>query len=196
MRTCLMVAGVALAGFLCGCASEGIRVDASAEVVSTQDFNVKDLQLISEKMIQSLGSHPAVNRAGGKRPIVYVHQIQNRTDEHIDTNAITELVSAGLLNTGKVRYTDQKASFKEAVRQLQFQQGSFTDPATAKQVGKMINADYFLMGQITNIRAKAGGKKSNYFLFTLSLVNIETLEVEWKGVKQIQKIAKKGVFGW
>ena len=196
MRTTLALAVVVLAVALCGCASEGTRVDPSQEVVTTQDFNPKDLQLIADKMVASLAAHPAVSRRDATRPIVYVHQIQNRTDEHIDTTNITELVSTGLLKTGKVRYTDPKGSYKEAIRQLQFQQGSFTNPATAKQLGKMLNADYFLMGQISNIRTKAGGKKSNWFQISLSLVNIETLEVEWKDIKQIQKIAKKGLFGW
>ena len=59
----------------------------------------------------------------------------------------------------------------------------------------MIGADYFLQGELANLTPQAGWKKGQYFLFTLTLVNIETMEA-WKSQVEVQKVSRRGLFGW
>jgi len=192
---------VFVAGFA-GCARQGIRIDENVEGVATHDFNPKDLQIIGKKAVKQLLERSDVNevlgsRAGaeGKRPALYVARIRNRTDEHVNSEAISEYIAVEMDLTGKIQLVEYNKAKEEAVAQLEFQQGAFVDPTTAKQVGKMVGADFFLQGELTNISVRAGGKKGQYFLFTLTLVDIETIR-SWKSRVEVQKISKRGWFGW
>ena len=192
---------VLLAGFA-GCARQGIRIDAQTEGVATHDFNAKDLQILGKKAVKKLMGREDVTELfvgrkvkTGKPPALYVARIRNRTDEHVNAEAISEYIAVEMDETGKIQLVEYSKAKDEAVKQLEFQQGAFVDPTTAKKVSKMVGADFFLQGELTNIVAKAGGKKGQYFLFTLTLVDIETIR-SWKARVEIQKISKRGLFGW
>lgn len=193
---CLLCAVLAIAS-LVGCASRGRRVDADVEAVTTNDFNPKDLQLISRKSVSDLLSMPAVDTllTQADKPFVYVGKVRNLTDEHINGELITEYVSVELSKSDKVRLSGYKKELDEALSALEFQQGAFVNPTTAKKIGKMIGASYLVQGELSNISVSAGWKKGQYFLFTLTLVDIETLQV-WKSQVEVQKVSKRGLFGW
>ena len=189
---CIICVAVMLFGFA-GCASRGRRIDPDIEGVTTHDFNPKDLQLISKKSVKDLLAMNVLPE--DKKPFVYVAKVRNLTDEHLSTEAISGYISVELSRSGKVRLSEVPKGREEAIKQLEFQQGSFVDPTTAKKIGKMVGADYFLQGDLSNISVKAGWKKGQYFLFTLTLVDIETLE-SWKSMVEVQKVSKRGLFGW
>lgn len=175
-----------------GCASEGRRIDADVEGVRSHEFNPKDLQLVAEaadKLIQ----RGVLDR--DRKPAVYMSRIVNRTDDHLNMDAIREFIAVRLDESGTIQLVERTSAKEEAVKELEFQHGAFVDPTTTKQVGKMVGADYFLQGVLTNISVRAGRKKGQYFLFTLTLVEVETLK-SWKTNKQIQKVSKRGLFGW
>jgi hypothetical protein len=191
-----MCAVIAVFG-LVGCASQGRRVPADVEAVLTHDFNPTDLQVIGKQAVEKLLAITEKQEVFSetRRPVLYVARIRNLTDEHIDSNMISEYVAVKIGESGKVRLIEPGKALDEAVNQLEFQQGAFVDPTTAKKIGKMLGADFFIQGELSNIVSKAGGRKGQYFLFTLTLVNIETLEV-WKSQVEIQKVSKRGLFGW
>jgi hypothetical protein len=71
------------------------------------------------------------------------------------------------------------------------------DPKTAQEIGKHIGADHFVFAELSNIRTfqRSKAKEGQYFYFNLALVKVETLEKVPTYV-EIQKLAKKGLFGW
>jgi PBP1b-binding outer membrane lipoprotein LpoB len=69
------------------------------------------------------------------------------------------------------------------------------DPKTAKSIGKLVGADYFLYGELASIKKSAGRVQDVYFKFTLNLVNIKTGLIEWADEKEIRKQAKKPLLG-
>jgi len=134
--------------------------------------------------------------AGGRRPVFYIQTVRNRTDEHIDTRAVTDKIRVTLLKSGKVRFTAVSDVKDEIVNQLEFQTSSgMVDPATAKAMGRLVGADYFLYGELASIRKSAGRVKDVYYKFTLNLVNISNGLIEWADEKEIRKQAKKPLFG-
>lgn len=189
----LIVLALAVAAILAGCASEGVRVPTDVEAVLTHDFNPTDLQIITKKAVSDLLARKILPE--DKPPFVYVARVRNLTDEHIGTDLIAEKIAYHLSESGKVRLSGVPKELEEAIRQLEFQQGAFVNPATAQKIGKMIGPSYFVQGELSNLVSKAGRRKGQYFLFTLTLVNIETLEV-WKSQVEIQKVSKRGLFGW
>jgi len=193
MRPLLLAAALASALLLAGCAIEGKRVDASVEVVTTHDFNPKDLEIICENAVADLikrGVFPE-----GRRPVVYVARVINRTDEHVNTDAIASYLAFKLSRSGRVFLVGRDAVRDEALRELERQQSGLVDPATARKIGKHVGAEYFLQGKLMNIVSRSGRRKAQYFQFELTLVDVETLRIETTQVR-IQKVSRKGVFGW
>lgn len=197
MRRLSLIAPCALVVLLsAGCATTPEVSYGSPEQVETLsvDFGSTDLQMIAEKMVNSLLASPVVS--SGKRPVFYIQTVRNKTDEHIDTKAVTDKIRVTLLKSGKVRFTAVPEVKDEIISQLEFQASSgMVDPATAKSVGKLIGADYFLYGELGSIRKSAGRVKDVYYKFTLNLVNVTTGLIEWADEKEIRKQAKKPLLG-
>lgn len=160
----------------------------------TTGFGSTDLQMIAEKMVNSLLASPVL--ATGKKPVLFVSTVKNRTDEHIDTVSVTDKMKVTLLKSGKIRFSAVSEANDEILKQLEYQASSgAVDPATAKTLGRQVGADYFLYGELSSIRKSAGRVKDVYFKFTLNLVNIQTGLIEWADEKEIRKQAKKPLFG-
>jgi penicillin-binding protein activator len=191
-----MLSIAALILLFSGCATTPTVSYGSPEQVETvtKDFGSTDLQLIAEKMVNSLLASPVL--ASGNRPVFYVHMVKNRTDEHIDTKSVTDKIKVTLLKSGKVRFSAVSEANDEILNQLEYQTSSgAVDPKTAKSLGKQVGADYFLYGELSSIRKSAGRVKDVYYKFTLNLVNIQTGLIEWADEKEIRKQAKKPLMG-
>jgi uncharacterized protein (TIGR02722 family) len=168
--------------------------DPTAVETLTIDFGSTDLQMIAEKMVQSLLSSPSVQE--GNRPVILVSGVGNKTDEHIDTKAITDKIRTTLVQSGAVRFVADEVR-EEVMRELRYQTDSgFVDPETRKRIGKLVGAGYLLAGEITSIRKKAGRETDLYFKITLNLVELETGLIRWAEEKEIRKGQKRPVIGW
>jgi penicillin-binding protein activator len=182
--------------FFSGCASSPDVTYGNPEQVETvtTEFGSTDLQMIAEKMVNSLLATPVLS--SGKRPVIYVHQVKNMTDEHIDTKSVTDKIKVTLLKSGRVQFTAVNEVNDEILKQLEYQTKSgIVDPATAKSAGHQVGADYFLFGEISSIKKAAGRVQDVYFKFTMNLVNIKTGLIEWADEKEIRKVAKKPLLG-
>lgn len=179
-----------------GCATTPTVQYGSADQVETvtTEFGSTDLQMIAEKMVNSLLATPLLQ--SGKQPVLYVHKVQNRTDEHIDTTSITDKIKVTLLKSGRVRFSAVGEVNDEILRQLEYQTRSgAVDPGTAKNFGRQVGADYFLFGEIASIKKRSGRVEDVYFKITLNLVNISSGLIEWADEKEIRKQAKKPLIG-
>ena len=177
-----------------GCAKKVQYGNATAQETVTAGFGSTDLQMIAEKMVESLLSSPLIEK--GDRPVVLVGTVRNKTDEHIDTEAITNKIRTTLLQSGKVRFVAGEVR-EEIHRELQYQTSSGNvSEATRKRLGRIVGAGYLLTGEITNIRKEAGRRMDVYFLITLNLVDIETGLIRWAEQKEIRKGQKRPLFGW
>ena len=185
------VVGVALAG----CTKQVTYGSPEQVETLTPEFGSTDLQMIASKMVQSLLVHPAIT-SKPKPPLLYVAPVKNKTDEHIDTQSITDKISTTLIQSGKVQFTAMADIPKELVDQLEYQNKSgLVNPSTAKPVGKHVGADYMLAGEITSIVKKSGSTKDYYYKITLKLANIQTAVIEWQDEKEIRKGETKSLFG-
>ena len=195
-RLFLLLSIAALASLFWGCASTYEVNYGNPEQVETvtANFGSTDLQMIAEKMVNSLLASPVLS--SGKRPVFYVQHVRNKTDEHIDTESVTDKIKVTLLKSGKVRFSAVGDVKDELVNQLEFQASSgMVDPKTAKSLGKLVGADYFLYGELSSIKKSAGRVKDVYYKFTLNLVNIQTGLIEWADEKEIRKVAEKPLLG-
>lgn len=186
---------IVLACLCCLACSKRVEYgDPTATETLTIDFGSTDLQMIAEKMVQSLLASPAIRQ--GNRPVILVSRVRNKTDEHIDMKAITDKIRTALVRSGSVQFVADEVR-EEVMQELRYQTDSgYVDPETRKRIGKLVGAGYLLMGEITSIRKKAGRETDLYFKITLNLVELETGLIRWAEEKEIRKGQKRPVIGW
>jgi len=186
---------MALVSLCCFACSKRVEYgDPTATETLTIDFGSTDLQMIAEKMVQSLLASPVVQQ--GHQPVILVSRVRNKTDEHIDTKAITDKIRTALVNSGAVRFVADDVR-EEVIQELRYQTDSgYVDPETRRRIGKIVGPGYLLMGEITSIRKKVGRQTDLYFKINLNLVELETGLIRWAEEKEIRKGQKKAVIGW
>ena len=165
--------------------------DAKAVETVTTDLGSTDIQMISEKMTQSLIQHPLIQDLIKKRQLLMASPVKNKTSEYFDTRLITDTVLTQLQKSG-VRYAIESEDMQNQVDELRRQnQSGLYDKSKSVKVGKMQGAKYRLDGSISSIVKKSSDIKDVYYKMNLRLIEIETGIVEWSDEKDIRKSAKR-----
>lgn len=187
-----------LAAALLGCSSQ-MKTRYVDDTTSTEAtslyFSHKDLQLIADAMVDDLLKQGYFKEV----PLVRISQVSNKTDEHIDTKAITDSIRTRLLRTGEVKFVadvSEKGAREEMVKELKFGESALADTSKSPEVGKMQAAKYHLFGEITSTESSAGRVKEKFFKMTLSLAEVETGVLVWANEKEILKQGKRQSVGW
>jgi len=189
---------VAFAVVLSACGSrqftQGKYDDMAEDRLLDDKFNESDMRQIADTMVASLVGSPVVSESK-KRPVVLVTLVKNRSEEHIDMKSMTDKIRVALVKSGKFRFTEKEVR-GEVAEELEYQgKSGYVDPATARQKGRQIGADYFLTGEITSRVQEVGSKKYVYYKCTFNLVNIQTGILDWTDEKEIRKYYQKRSVG-
>lgn len=179
-----------------GCASRVQYGDAQAVETVDTSFGSTDLQTTATKMVDSMLTFPPVLEiTGGKRPVLYVDKVRNKTTEHIDTESVTDTVVNKLLRSGKFQFVDM-SNIEAVKKQLNFQNNSgLVDPSTAAQLGRRVGAEYMIYGNLSSI-VKSNKKETDvYYKFTLKMQNLQTGLLVWQDEKEIRKSVRRSVLG-
>lgn len=165
--------------------------DAKAvETVST-DLGSTDIQMIAEKMTQSLIQTPEIQTAIKKRQLLMASPVKNKTSEYFDTRMITDTILSQLQKNG-IKYTIEGEDMQNQVDELRRQnQSGLYKKSKSVKMGNMEGAKYRLDGSISSIVKKNSSMKDVYYKMNLRLVEIETGIVEWTDEKEIRKSAKR-----
>lgn len=169
-----------------------VKGDYDKDVESTNLLNDQwsetDMQVAVKDLVNSAIAHPAI--AAAKRPpVVMVTKLQNKTSEHIDTQSITDMVTAELMRGGKVSFVD-KAAREDISDEYQYQDEN-ASRETKKAKGGQTGADFILNGRLDSIVQEAGKDKTVYYKITLNMTNLKTGLIVWSDYKQIRKVFKK-----
>ena len=196
-RTLALATTIGSMALFSGCASQAVSYgDAQATETLTKDFGSTDLQQIAAKMVDDmLAFPPVIEMTQARRPVLFVDRIKNKTQEHIDTESITDTIQNKLINSGKFRFVDMTSVGAMADQLAYQQQSGMVDKRTAVKTGSQIAAEYMLNGNLSSIVKNSGGKRDVYYKFTFKLQNLKTGIVEWTGEKEIRKSAKRAAFG-
>ena len=186
---------------LLSCTSfSGQYADPDEVEILDDRWNETDARKTAQHLINGMMSKPwlAEYTASHKaqRPIVVVAEIENRTDEHIETEALSEYITDELLNTGKVRFVNAKAREK-INKELSYQHDSgLVDPNKMVAIGKQIGAQFLVMGAISSQVHTQDKLKSVTYQTALTLTNVETAEIEWSDKYLVKKKFKRSGARW
>jgi penicillin-binding protein activator len=195
MKLFLNLLGILLlAGLLQACGSSAYvkgeyDKDINSENLLTDKWSETDMQKTVEDLVAKMVTNRTINEAK-KIPIVMVTKLQNKTDEQIDTQSVTDMITVELSNTGKVQFVD-KAARGDVSEEYDYQNSGMMSEETKKSKGGQIGADYIINGRLDKISQEDGTNKTVYYKVTLMLTNLKTNIIEWTGNKQMRKMYKK-----
>jgi uncharacterized protein (TIGR02722 family) len=179
----------------CGSSRKVTRLETDTTTDLSGQWNDTDSRLVAEEMISDCLSRIwvtdfAVNE--GRKPVVTVGSIRNRSSEHINTETFTKDFERELLNSGKVKFVASREQRGE-IRDERMDQQQYASEETRKEIANETGADFLLYGSINTITDQIEGTKVVYYQTDLELINLESNEKVWIGTKKIKKeITQKG----
>ncbi|MCY4381423.1 MAG: penicillin-binding protein activator LpoB [Proteobacteria bacterium] len=165
--------------------------DPDAVEIVDDKWNETDARVTAEKAVQKLLTKTAWYQnflsQKQRKPVIVVGDMTNRTDEHIDTKALTEFVSDELINSGKVRFIDgeSRAKILDEMR-YQTESGEVKQSAARKR-GQQIGADFLLVGAVSSSVHSQGKLKTVTYQTLMRLTSLETSEIIWSHKERIKK---------
>ncbi|MDK2841206.1 MAG: penicillin-binding protein activator [Anaerophaga sp.] len=185
---------LAFVAILQSCATRKVERVGTEEIIDLSGrWNDTDSRMVAEAMVeQILDAQWLPNfqeKHDGKRPVVIVGLVYNKSHEHIEAETFIKDVERAFINSGKVRLV-QAGDKREELRRERAAQQEFASPETVKAWGKELGADFILNGDISSIVDTYKKEKVNYYQVNLELTDIETSEIVWIGEKKIRKYIK------
>lgn len=193
-RKLIMPAAIAASVLMVSsCARKVTRIDPSEQIDISGSWNNTDARVVATEMTGSiLNASWLVNHLSdnaGKRPVVIVGMVYNKSHEHIEAETFVKEVERCFIQSEKVRLV-QGGKKREEIRGERADQQTNSSSSTMKKFGLENGADYMLQGSINSIVDALNRKKVVYYQVNLELTNLQTNEVVWIGEKKIAKYVK------
>lgn len=188
---------LALAAGAAGCATTVARETQLDMKPKTAALEPQDVRRTVEKMVDSmLADQDFIAEVGGRRPVLDITGLKNRSTMHLDMASITDSIRTKLVRSRKFRFMDRTTSADD----LQFMNdqalNGLTDAKKAVRAGKQSAAQMYLYGALTEMRGQTNGVTDRYFKFTLNLKDLSSGELVWTDEQEIRKEQTNNVLGF
>jgi uncharacterized protein (TIGR02722 family) len=197
---------IALSALMIGSGCSAFRASVQNEDVANASirpmdtgYDFGDLRWLGESVGLDLLAATIMDQTG-KKPILVVMGIENRTDEHIDTKAITDTIRTKVINTGKASFVNESQRDNQ-LREQGYQLANCT-PETRVMVGRQLGARYMLTGSLVKItkdtprQVRLSKQEQVYFQLTIEVTDLETGLIAWTTQKERVRGASKPLIGW
>lgn len=178
---------------------EGEYSDPEKVEIVDDRWNETDARKTAEALIKGMLSKDWLKdynkKSGNKAPIVVVDDMENRTDEHLDTKALTEFVQDELINSRKVRFLD-KGGRQKILDEVKYQGSGAVAADKATQLGRQLGAQFMLSGAVSSSVHSEGKLKTITYQTLMTLTNLETAEIEWSEKYLIKKRFNRSSAKW
>ena len=176
----------------CGPSRKVERMDPNTATDISGRWNDTDAKLVADEMIKDVLDRPwrtNFEMKNGKKPVVIIGQVRNKTSEHIDAGFFIKSMERTFINSGTVSVV-QSGEERNEVRDERNDQQTFSSEETRKKWGKEKGADFMLNGVIMSVVDQYKKQKTVKYQVNLELTNLETNEKVWIGEKEIKKFIK------
>lgn len=189
-----LVAMLALGGLVIGsCSRQVTRISTDETIDISGRWNNSDSREVAQQMTRQVLEGPWItnfqDEHQGKKPVVIVGMVYNKSHEHIDAETFVKDVEQAFIQSQRVRLV-QGGQKREELRAERADQQTNASVSTMKKFGLENGADFMLQGSINSIVDSHKKKKVVYYQVNLELSNIQTGEVVWIGDKKIAKYVK------
>jgi uncharacterized protein (TIGR02722 family) len=167
--------------------------DVNTENNLNDQWSETDMQKTVQTLVASMNHSPAIAEAK-RPPVLMVTKLQNKTDEHIDTQSVMDMVRVELARSGKVSFVDKEAR-QDVSDEYNYQNSGMVSQETKKGPGGQTGADYIVNGRLDSIVQQVGKVKTVYYKVTLNLTNLRTNVIAWSDQQQMRKKYRKQSVG-
>ncbi len=177
----------------CGGGKTVTRIEPETQTDLSGRWNDTDARLVADEMVDDALARPWLNTFGveeGRKPVVTVGPIRNKTHEHIDTETFTKDFERELINSSLVRFVASRDQREDVYEEL-MQQQEFASAETMKRLKQATGADFVLLGSVKSIVDQEGSQSVVFYQTDLELINIESMEKVWIGSKEIKKYIER-----
>jgi len=179
--------------FLASCSNRTVtRIDPATQIDLSGNWNNTDSRLTAKEITGQILNEKWISNhvnAKGKKPVVIVGMITNKSHEHIEAETFMKDLEISFIESDKVGLV-QSGKKREEMRAEKADQQTNASQSTMKKFGLEKGADYILQGTINSIVDAYKRQKTVTYQVNLELTNIETNEVVWIGEKKIAKLVK------
>ena len=168
------------------------RIDPAKEIDLSGRWNDVDSRKVADQMIFDLFDSESFKnyaKTKGRKPVIVVGQIRNKTSEHIDADNFIKKIEV-VIHNSNVADLVESGEFRDKVRVERSEQQDYADPATAKRWGMDTGADVMLFGDMTSEVDTYNNKRVVNYITTLYLTDLETNKRIWFGQNEIKKYVK------
>ena len=185
----------AVAAVFSGCVTTTARETQLDRKAMSAALEPQDVRRTVEKMVDSmLADQEFIAEVGGKRPVLDISGIKNRSSMHLDMASITDSIRTKLIRSRRFRFMDRTTSADD----LQFMNdqalNGMTDQSKAVRTGQQSAAQLYLYGALTEMRQQVNGVTDRYYKFTLNLKDLRSGEIVWTDEQEIRKESEKTLF--
>ncbi len=174
----------------CGGRKTKVTSISAKDTVVDANWSPQDIKKVRDYMISSMKDSKVKSMKFRKATWMLAKEMDNDTDEHINTRVIMEKIRTKLINNSMATFTDDQA-IETILEQQNLQQSDLFDNTKAAKVGKLVGAKLILRGRISNIRKRSSRTDINYYNITLQLVGLETAKILWTDEYEIGRKATK-----
>ena len=194
MKVAVFAASAVL--FLGGCRTTVVTETQLDRKAMTAALEPQDVRRTVEKMVDSmLADQEFIAEIGGKRPVLDVAKIKNRSSMHLDMQSITSSIRTKLLRSRRFRFTDNSMSANDLQMMNDQALNGMTDPTKAVPMGRQSATQMYLYGELTEMRQHVDGVTDRYYKFTLNLQDLRSGEIVWSDEQEIRKQQTTSSFG-
>ena len=190
------VAGTVMMLAATGCASAPHVYESELDrAPMTSRIEPQDIRRTVEKMAESLISDAGVLEAtGGKRPVLDIEPMKNRSQMIVDMKSITDSIRTRLIRSRLFRFVDRSTAGADITIMDEQAQMGLTDRRKAIRPGQQSAAEMYLTGSLTDMVTHAGRATDHYYKFTMILKDLRTGEIVWTDEQEIRKVSIRPTF--
>ena len=192
----VVIAAIA-AAFSSGCSTSMVATETQLDrKAMTAALEPQDVRRTVEKMVDSmLADQEFIAEIGGKRPVLDITGIKNRSSMHLDMRSITSSIRTKLLRSRRFRFMDRSTAADDLQIMNDQALNGMTAPSKAVKMGRQSAAQMYLYGELSEMRQHVDGVTDRYYKFTLNLKDIGSGEIVWSDEQEIRKQQETSVFG-
>ena len=196
-----LLSGALLALVCVGCGSPAKRIDPATQGVTTvKDINTRDWDDVATRAINSLVASGALTRPDGRKSIVMINEVVNRSGAMAQTQILTNKMRQAMLASGKAVTTTAvggQGPEDNATRQIrELENDDIFNQATVQKRGTVIAPDMSLSGEIVNQGTRSGRTVENAFYFHVVMTDLSTGLAVWEDNFEISKQETRNIFGY
>jgi penicillin-binding protein activator len=155
---------------LTACSTSATRAPLEASADLSGRWNDTDSRLTAEALIKDALDRPWSQRftqVTGRKPVVVVDTVANRTPEPLNTQTFVKDLERALWQSGQVQF------------------------AAAKPTGQESGADFMFQGTISSLVDELDGTRAVFYQVDLELVDIVSNVKVWMGQKKVKKVVER-----